>query len=189
MTNSEIKDYQKRARNVACGFGLRDDADDFAQEAIIQQLSGRKATLKQLCIDYIREKYGRTGAHGSVKSTARADARTNTVSIDQPVRSDSETRLHDIIRSDDRDPESLGHAWRDRHHANGVRGLICDLYFDQDMRLEEIAELLGVTGSRISQLMRQVKAKISDCALIAEKYSEYCDDKDYSKIVVNWITI
>ncbi len=42
MSNAEIRDYQARARSYAAAHGERDNADDFAQEAVIKVIHDQR---------------------------------------------------------------------------------------------------------------------------------------------------
>lgn len=53
----------------------------------------------------------------------------------------------------------------------------------------EVAANLGVTESRISQIRSRLKKEVVDAAVIEERYAEYRDDPDSSKLLVRWIKL
>jgi len=44
-------------------WGLGSHADDFSQNVLLAAITGRKATLKQLMVDYIRSEFGAQENH------------------------------------------------------------------------------------------------------------------------------
>jgi DNA-directed RNA polymerase specialized sigma subunit len=67
--------------------------------------------------------------------------------------------------------------------------MICQLYFDAEMVMADIGEMLDITESRVSQRLLIVKKEIEKVSPLSEKLSEYQDDPEYSKLCVDWITI
>jgi len=57
------------------------------------------------------------------------------------------------------------------------------------MSVREIADLLGVTPSRISQVCRGIEKEIQRCAVLSEVADSYRDDDEYSKLEIRWIKI
>lgn len=53
----------------------------------------------------------------------------------------------------------------------------------------DVAKSLGVTESRVSQLLRPIKKAIEDAAILSEVMDDYRDDPEFSKLEVEWITI
>lgn len=50
--------------------------------------------------------------------------------------------------------------------------------------------MLGVTASRISQVIAaRIKPAVEAAVVLAEAAAIYRDDPDYSRLLVNWITI
>lgn len=49
--------------------------------------------------------------------------------------------------------------------------------------------MYGVTEARISQLLKPVKREIERAMIVAETADIYRDDKEYSKLEINWITL
>lgn len=53
----------------------------------------------------------------------------------------------------------------------------------------EIADILGITESRVSQIMRGVERAVGAAAVLSEVASHYNDDPEYSKLEIRWITL
>lgn len=189
MTDDEIKKIQVRARRVARDWGYPEEADDFAQEAAIAIFRGRKASVKDLFIDYLRTQYGRTGLRSTANGLARSNAKHSMRSLDAPISRENEDSLHSIIAAPRSDPRPLGADWRDRGSFRGRDALIAELRHDFEMSVREIADLLGVTPSRISQVCRGIEKEIQRCAVLSEVADSYRDDDEYSKLEIRWIKI
>lgn len=59
MTDEELKELIERLKKYASSKGLRqDEIDDFSQEAAFRLYRGRKATFRQLYVDFLRKTYG-----------------------------------------------------------------------------------------------------------------------------------
>ena len=57
------------------------------------------------------------------------------------------------------------------------------------MKEHEIAEILGITDSRVSQVLKPIKKQIQDAAIIETVADIYRDDKEYSKLEIEWIRL
>src|SRR4051794_28276345 len=96
----EANDYEglwKRAKSYGERQGLGDEAEDFAQEAILKLFGGRKATIKQLFIDYYHhlraDKRVLSSPYGKLSAYAR-------ISLDCPLdENGSQATLSDVIGS------------------------------------------------------------------------------------------
>lgn len=68
--------------------------------------------------------------------------------------------------------------------------MIHELVFEQEVPARDVAGMLGVTESRISQIiMAKVKPAVEAAKVIDDAADLYRDDPDYSKLVVDWIAI
>jgi len=68
--------------------------------------------------------------------------------------------------------------------------LIYELRFEAEMLEHEIAELLGVTESRISQVIHGRIARAMEGAALREEIGDlYRDDPEFSKLVIQWIAV
>lgn len=57
------------------------------------------------------------------------------------------------------------------------------------MSRTEVADLLGVTPSRVSQVIREVKKRTKAALTLDELWDVYTDDPQASVLFVDWITI
>jgi hypothetical protein len=75
----DIKQFHHKAKQYAIRRGHEETSDDFAQEAAIAYFRGRKASIGQLFIDFLRKEYGDCRVRGNSKNKLR---RNNIVYID-----------------------------------------------------------------------------------------------------------
>lgn len=188
MTNDEIKKIQERARKHARARGYSQHADDFAQEAIIKLLADRRATIDQLFIDFLRHEYGDTRSPGG---RGRSRANHTRQSLDEPQNGKEDgLSLHELIAGPGGDTNSERGNWKSRVNLRGRDALIFEMRFDLEMSELEIAEALGVTESRICQLLNgRIDRAAKDAVVLQEVASLYHDDEDYSKLEIKWIAI
>jgi DNA-directed RNA polymerase specialized sigma24 family protein len=159
-------------------------SEDFAQEFCIKKFTGSKQTTEQMFIDFLRKEYGDTRSAGG---RLRANARHRMVSLDKPLHEDSGESLHAIIASPGGESELIRSSWRDVVKLGGQQALISELYFDDEWKLKEIGDYLGVTESRISQIIKQISKKIIKYGLYIELISNYRDFKEESLLEIEWI--
>lgn len=192
MTEADIRKYQKKARYVAAKSGYPELAEDFSQELFVEFLQNpeRGATVDQLFIDYLRRINGRPGTPGG---DARILARANTISIeaisDDGKRKEIQLPSYDDSRDVDNDPGSNSAVGRFAYLFRGREAQIYQLYFVDEITEEDIGALLGVTNSRISQILKIIKKKIEDHTIFKE-YSQRMEwDESFAIFKVDWIRI
>lgn len=188
MSDSEIKNYLDRCKKYAGKRGYSQCGDDFAQDAIIKIICGRKASISQLFIDFLRKEYGDTRASSHI-------SRSTTISLDQPIsrsREQSEENgslLHEYIGSSCREPEPLLFNWRDESHFGVIESIVADLALNKELSSKEIADYLGVSPSRISQILNKIKKNIESSVFLSQIFPEYKSDRDASILIIDWITL
>lgn len=162
-------DYErlfKRAKAFACRRGLECDSEDFAQEFCIQAFEHGKVRIDWVFADYLRENYGRTGTPGG---DARAIGRARTVSLDAPINSskeDSELLLSvvgDTQNSPDRELE-LRDLLRTLNPRTEREWFLVESTL-AGYTNKQIADELGVTESRVSQLFKNILSGANDMEL------------------------
>ena len=187
MNDVEIKSLLNRAKAYANSKRFAQHSDDFAQEVYIAYARGRKATIEQLFVDFLRKEYGDTRSLGG---STKSHARLNGLSFDTPKKQgDNEVNLSDIIASPGGEPDAFGSDWSSKILFTGRIELIASLYLEHNWLQDEIGDLLGVSGSRISQFLKKIKKEIEKAAIFEERFDIYKDDSEYSKLSINWITI
>jgi DNA-directed RNA polymerase specialized sigma subunit len=119
-------------------------AEDFAQEACERIFHGRKATVSQLLIDYVRETQGATrhAENKRIKLELHADGFDDEVLSDPGITGTEPDLLNylNLLEGDDRAIMALKFAW--------------------DMTEPEIGAVFGVSGSRISQKVKEITARL-----------------------------
>jgi predicted transcriptional regulator len=51
------------------------------------------------------------------------------------------------------------------------------------------AELFGISEARVSHILKSLRAKTDKALVIDKAWDRYQDDKEYSKLEIDWITI
>lgn len=198
MTEEEIKKFQKRARHVATKSGYRELADDFAQEIFVEFLQNpdRGATVDQLFIDYLRRTHGRPGTPGG---DARIYARNHTVSIDEWVDGESKeiqlpasSTIGDIDECSRYDFECSRYDFDIGRLAllfGGREAEIFTLYFVEHWTEKTIGKLIGVSESRVSQILKGMKKEIQNYYITQEIRERLEWDESFGVFQVNWIRL
>lgn len=170
--------------------GIDDGAEDVAQEVIMSFIryeekhgTRSKQTIEQACIEGIRKCFGDTRFNSSRfrNPRNRYEPRTEEPGVDYietladtaPGYSGEFERAGELF-----DQHSFALNWREYVIANLTLN-----DFDQ----VTIAEILGVTQSRICQTVRHVKEKIEDVRLFHER-EEFIED-GRTKLWIDWITL
>lgn len=154
------------AIKYAYNFGQAENAQDFASYCVIRKYEGRaKQDLRHIFVDYVRETFGDKRASTSraryldyknprIIGEAPGDATGNTIYIDLPSENDYIARFETI------NAIKLDGDHRTCFVLHAVFGLTS----------REIALCLGVTESRISQILSEAEKKLRalhnnvDCA-------------------------
>lgn len=186
-TDSEIRKFIRRAKSYVYKRGRHELADDFSQEAVIALITGRKATIPQLYVDFLRKEYGDLRSpHGRARSSSLLYG----TSLDQPASEDDATLLHELVPSHGGDSGPVGIDWRHRVTFRGRDALIAELRYDEGMSEKDIADILGVTESRVCQIIgRRINPQIESAVLLAERLALFHDDPEASRLLVDWIKI
>jgi RNA polymerase sigma factor (sigma-70 family) len=145
LTLKAVCELRERARKYAKRkFPTTNDAEDFAQYAVMHLIQGRKASFSQLLTDFLRQTYGdsRTGA--------------NTVVMEYK---DSETpdwrRDFRIALDIKKDVKQLMANCLDGRDVSIIK-----LKYFYDLNDVEIADVFGITPSRVSGILSRVLAKL-----------------------------
>lgn len=142
-TDYLIKKVWSSAKNYARSMGLIDECEDFAQIATMELLGGRRASVQQIYIDYLRRKLGRSN-------------RKNELNFSLSSVEDIEKKIEDSILFDD----LVGKLKRrDRN--------IYILYYRWGLYEREVAQIIGISESRVSQILKaghkKMKTELYKC--------------------------
>ncbi len=150
----------------------QEQAEDFAQEYCIRAFETETEFIRMdwVFIDYLRKSHGRPGTPGG---DARLTGKSRTISLDAAGESsNADSSLgHEYIGVSGVDP--IDHIQRKEFqeiigHFDGRTRDMIELYLE-NKNLREIGECLGLTDSRVSQLMRQLFEKIELIKIIKAK--------------------
>lgn len=190
LTPEKIAHFQKRAKHVAVKRGYPELADDFSQEIFIAFARGWHSTLDQLFTDYLRKEYGNTRTPGGLEKRL---AKSRTVSLDEPCsETESGAHFHELIA----DPRSI----KERAESDidfqdlsflftGRQVEIFSLYYLEEWSTATIGDWLGLTESRISQLLKLIKKEIQNYFAMKELRDRLQWDSSFGVYQVEWIRI
>lgn len=149
MTDARLKRIHQAAMNHARKYGYdTQECEDFAQEAtlLIHENPARRIDL--LFIDYLRETFG-DNRHTGKRSTAKKSILNMRGSLDTVNEDDlmvnpqfdlDFNRYQNLLTQTDRTIITLLYKW--------------------DFTLGEVGECLGVSESRVSQMLTELKKKL-----------------------------
>lgn len=153
-----IKKLHERAALYARRAGLGDYAEDFAQDACLRAVkSGTCAiNLRYVLADYYRGMSGRRRKNAE-KGYYGVELE---VSMDAPLSEEKKYCLHDRIAYEEDTPWS----WKkDKRTCKLTTGQLLLLRaIEAGVKEKEIAKRLGVSASRVSLLIREIKEKLNE---------------------------
>ena len=176
MDQAFIKKYQKRAKTVAVAFGFPELAEDFSQELFIYFLEHPDigATVDHVFIDYLRRERGRPGTPGG---DAKIKARNNSIPIEEA------TDIAEPVSKVELSKKDLSFL---------LEGKELEVYqhvFLEEKTLWSLTEELGVTESRLSQILKEVKKKLTNYYILQEGKERLEWNENFGVCKINWIKI
>ena len=136
------------AKSYAQSKGEDNNADDFAQDVALALFQGRKATIKQMFVDYLRVKYGRSGRGKDVGIKNRTHIGSeHLMKLQDSVTFESTLEFRSMLRKFSK-------------KLVGKDKTVFLLYFFYGMSTPEIAIVLSHTNSGISIRLKNVLAVI-----------------------------
>ncbi len=127
-----------------------EDQEDFQSWACIKLLSGRKTTLKNLYVDFMRENFGDVRfEYGRLKSKAKATSRQ----FDES----------DILEKNgsNLDPDEQKDLFEDLKKLVGNERIVILLYVYWELTFMEIGFVMGYTEQRVHQIVTVVQERLS----------------------------
>jgi predicted transcriptional regulator len=154
--DSEIEKLRNRSLITSRRMGINQDSEDIAQEVAIRFIqNGKGQTVQQATIDVIRSVYGSTrgsrmsGVTGVRRAerfaTSLQESRESNLASINPIEG---ARFIDAFLS------------TSRILLSGSKRAIIILVYQWGFSLEEVADLLGVTESRISQVRSELEERV-----------------------------
>lgn len=155
--NADWKMYSGRCKNYAFRNGKRQDSEDFAQFACEKIFKGRKATIKQLFIDYLRKHHGDTRSscgtlkRGEYGHRAHEDFDLGGVEDgSDSSRPDYRiTREAELKKIDSRSKEIMINLSVENYE-------IFYMYFYTELNVKKIAMLNDISELRVSQVLGNI---------------------------------
>lgn len=138
-TDQEIKKTWMSAKRYALSWGYINDCDDFAQEATLKLMAGRRAKMQHIFIDWLRTEKGRgTSQRDLIQHRAfEKIARHCCASQNDLEKTLIDKKMVELFLS----------CFHDR------TALILKLYYMDDLSLLEIGNKFNITESRVSQVI------------------------------------
>lgn len=163
LTRSEYEAITRAARSLARKEGYGHLADDFAQEACLARARGRNCGLLLIFIDFLRSEYGRTGIRGTPGGLAKSAARHGAEEFDPDRHADGCHERPDagLLRAE-RDSEHERLLRRARELLSAREYWILEEAIIRSVPYQLIADELGVTESRVCQIITHAKAKLQE---------------------------
>lgn len=144
MTCTKI-DYEKLtriAKSVTRQYQDTQLTEDFTQEVLIAAFNGRKATVKQLLVDYLRQEFG-DNRYNKDRSLKFA----NLVSLEEYMdtstieyKEEEFLEIVDLLDGNDRTVLMLLYKW--------------------GFSFKEVGEVLDVSESRVSQIHKEISKRL-----------------------------
>lgn len=193
MNTTEIKKLYSQARAYACSQrGYAEFADDFAQEYVLGAHIGKNQPVNFAFIDFVRTYFGSTRSRsGQLRISSESPRSGRQISLDAPqeMGEKSSGLLHEIIPDSQRDSRDSKGIELPYFAMRTRDAFIARLFFELEVGQADIAEILGVTPSLVSQLLRTIKKQIANKEIVRACYDYYQDDPEYSKLYIDWIAI
>lgn len=146
ISPERVKQIVKSARRHITKKNLPiQDADDFAQEALIKIMNGRKTRLKYILIDYLRANY----------SNPRAKSGKDKYNITTSYSELNEDTMSEPTYKDDLDFNALKNTLDSKERA------IVTLRYKWGFTEKEIGDCFGITEGRVSQHLKEIKSSIA----------------------------
>jgi DNA-directed RNA polymerase specialized sigma24 family protein len=188
MTNEEALALQKRARNFAHSKGYGELGDDFAQEIFIGVARGWKQTVEQAFYSFLRDHGGDTRTD---KGRARITGRSRTISLDAPVGDEgsNQTMHHDLIAAPPAEQSSDLPEATFTELLSGAEDLLYEKIFVDELSQVEVAHGMGLTPSRVCQLLKPIKKKLIAYGQLEELTERLESEPHFGVFEIEWISI
>lgn len=148
MDKIQFDNLSDLACRLTKNFNRSDLSDDFTQYAVEHLLNGRKATMKQLFVDFIRQELGDSRASGDALYKTGAPKKIKQFTLWEEYMDKSAEDKHNFDYN----------AIVDK--LEGPQRTMLVLYYEWGFELKEIGKALGVSESRVSQVLKQLNVDL-----------------------------
>jgi len=181
-TENEIIDFINKAKKYACKKKFPQYADDFSQEAAIAFYQNKNDFINMdfLWISFLRKQFGEGR---SKKGKAKSEGRLNQLFIDNILeqRLISHDSIDEFLTKDE--------LYKFTHLFEGKKEYIFIRYYIEDETEIQISKELGVTESRISQLIKDIRNIIKDYYILNEAKDRFNIEDNFGVFEIDWIKI
>lgn len=153
MTQKQINMIASKAKRWAKSYGFGQESEDIAQSVLLKYIKNKEIRVACACIDYVRHEYGRTGKNASSLQKQRINEKRNYVEIDADLYG---SESHDNMVASNIDFSTFQTKLKSKERA------IVTLKYKWDLTEKEIGDCFGVSESRICQILKEIKAKLSE---------------------------
>lgn len=148
-----IRKLRKRAQWLAQNSGRGQLGPDFGSYVVIKTIEGREAALAHLWVDFLRDHYGDPRSPGGKAKSTALHGSEEITDRHEEIASPTYTRWNELAEE----------------FCSNVRERVCFLlHYQHGFELSEIGDLYGSTQSRICQILKPVRDKVTQ-SLMKEK--------------------
>lgn len=150
--------YKNACLNYARHYNRPDDADDFAGWACLKVFEGRKASIKNLFIDYLRNEYGSTGLLRHTDNPRKIKKNMCKQSID-------DTAVNLNLRAASRTERNFGDSEYLLKNLSRYERTVLILREIWGFDEKEIAYCFGITESGICLQLKKIQSRLQKVVL------------------------
>ncbi len=175
----DFERIRKTCEAVARRKGFPQDAEDFAGFVLLDIVEHKRDAvfIEHRFVDFLRKHYGRTGTPGGdAKQRARLGSGATS---SEDVASDAPSGPH-TSQIGRRIALILG-TERQRHIAGEV--------LDAERSVVDVAGEIGVSPSRVSQVLGPVKQRIQEVIILEEYLPDFLEDTERQTLAIKWIEL
>lgn len=151
MDRARVKQISYEAKQWAKSHGFESDAEDMAQHVLFRLSQNRQARVDQICIDYVRSVYGRTGTRGYKNQKSK--------SIEKRFYTELNDEDHGVEMNYDVNMEQMDFSVFQNYLESKERAMVT-LKFKWGMTGSEIADCFGISEGCVSLKLKEIREKL-----------------------------